>query len=91
MSKVINDHFPSTSLLACVTTDNGSNFVKAAIGLLHTLDEGEIDHLGPDDWDHQVDILSEYDDVGWRCVAHTMQLAVVDVLNPVNGSAPPSI
>lgn len=87
IGKAIRDHFGPKSLLACVTTDNGSNFVKASIGLLHTLEEGALSQLGPDDWDERIEVVNEYEDVGWRCVAHTMQLAVMDVLDTSSRTA----
>ena len=60
--------------------------------LLRDLDEAAADGLGPDDWDVPIEYfpgeLEDYEKCGWRCVAHTAQLCVMDVLDTTRGIAP---
>lgn len=81
LRKAVDSHF-ETALLTTVVTDNGANFVKMSIALLQNLGKEDIEGIGigPNDWVESVENLNDFECLGWRCVAHTMQLAVLDVL-----------
>jgi hypothetical protein len=68
--KQIQSHFPHDATLACVTTDNGSNFVKMSIALLSTLGVEELNRIGVNSWDEQVTPPTDLEDYGWRCVVY---------------------
>ena len=53
-----------------------------SIALLQNVGKEVVDgyNVGPDDWEERVSNLHDFECFGWRCVAHTMQLAVLDVL-----------
>ena len=76
----IQFHFPRDAIMATVTTDNGANFIKMSVALLSTIGIDEIDELLLDSWDEQVTPPQDWEDYGWRCVAHTMHLAIMDVI-----------
>ena len=93
ISNAINSHISGQSVMSTVVTDNGSNFVKMAVALMGNLNENEVESsiLGPDDWNEPVQDLDSFETSGWRCVCHTMQLAVLDCLDHEKGIAHASI
>ena len=76
------DSHIDTPLLTIVVTDNGANFVKMSISFLQNVGRDVVEGNGirPDDLEECVDDMHDFECLGWRCVAHTMQLAVLDVL-----------
>ena len=91
--KAAIDTHTKSSLLTTVVTDNGANFVKMSIALLQNVGKEVFDNhsVGPDDWEDCADNMNDFECLGWRCVCHTMQLAVLDVLQTSRGSAPSSV
>ena len=75
-----------TALLTTVATDNGANFVKMHIALLQNVGKDDVDNIGiePDNWEDSANNLDDFECLGCRCVAHTMQLAVLDVVKGDN-------
>ena len=93
VSGAINSHISGQAILSSVVTDNGSNFVKMSVALMKNLHENDINGamLGPDDWDAPIEDLDAFETVGWRCVCHTMQLALLDCLDTDKGLADATI
>lgn len=61
--------------LTCFVSDNGSNYVKAAVKIMSDLNTAAIGDIGPDDWEQPADgVLPLHEQYGWRCVCHTAQL-----------------
>ena len=88
IAEAIHAHTSNSANLSCVVTDNGSNFVKMSVALMRDLDVAAIEGIGEDDWEAPANDIADFETSGWRCVAHTMQLAVLDVLDTNKGSAP---
>ena len=89
ISSAINSHISGHAIMSTVVTDNGSNFVKMSVALMVNLAEDEVESrlLGPNDWDAPIEDLDSFETSGWRCVCHTLQLAVLDCLDLDKGLA----
>jgi hypothetical protein len=77
----IEQFLPSEAVLTCITTDNGSNFLKLAASLYTNLDVAAIEQIGPDSWDEPSEVEDPCDSHSWRCVAHKMNLVIRHVID----------
>jgi len=67
----IQEHFPGGTLLLQWTMDQSLVKWQLFCFILSVLKIF---------WDMQVEIQDDYADVGWQCIAHTVQCVVLDVL-----------
>lgn len=58
-----------------------------SIALLQNVGKNLIDEMdfGPNNWEAPAGDLADFECLGWRCVAHTLHLAIMDCLHPEKG------
>ena len=88
IAEAIHTHTNNSANLSYIVIDNGSNFVKMSVALIWDLDVVAIEGIGEDDWEAPANDIADFETSGWRCVAYTMQLAVLDVLDTNKDFAP---
>ena len=80
LKEILNKFSIEEKMIFSITTDNGSNMIKAVKDLAHDLEDDDEDDA--DDLDVSDDELMVADDVNIlksvRCAAHTLQLAIKD-------------
>ncbi len=73
------------------TTDNGSNMVKAVQFMNDNVNDDEEENDEENDYEgdaqHEEELIQEIEEIcsftirGFRCASHTLQLAILDVIN----------